>query len=97
MLGKATILDTVIHAAQKAWGVFHALFVANVQAFWAKIGHVRAMVERGNFESAALGILLKDERDILALETLCLDAYIFGCFQVCHELQQEGNFLWGKV
>jgi hypothetical protein len=60
-------------------------------------GDVSTLVEGSHFEGAARArrILLKNESDILALETLHLNTSIFSCFQVCCKLQYEGNFLGG--
>ena len=91
LLGKAALLDTIIHAAKHARGVLHALLVANMRASGADKGDVGTLVERGDLKGTARarGILLKDERDILAFEALCLDASIFSSFEVRRKLQQE--------
>ena len=70
-----------------------------MRASGANKGDMGALVECGDLEGAtsARGILFKDECDILAFEALCLDASIFSSFEVRRELQQEGNFLRGKV
>src|SRR2546421_11964616 len=83
LLGKAAILDAIVHAPEHARRVLHALLVADMRTTWANIGDIGPLVEGSYLKATARTRrgLLKNERDLLAFQTLTLNASIFRRFQ----------------
>jgi hypothetical protein len=98
-LAVAAVFDAVIHAAQHAGGVFHRLFMADLRAAWAEIGHLRALVERAHFEGAAGagGGFFKDQGDVFPDQGLLFASGFFGGLQLDGEVDQVLDLRRGVV
>jgi hypothetical protein len=68
-LRRATILDSIEHAAEHAGGVLERLLVADLGTGWIQVGDVGALVVAGYLErtTSAGGRLLENETDLLAV------------------------------
>jgi hypothetical protein len=84
LLGKATVLDAVVHTPQYARRVLHRLLVADLRPLRAEVSHVRPLVIGSHLEGAARARagLLEDESDVLAHQARPFVAAVLGRFQV---------------
>ena len=82
LLGKAAVLNSVVHASKHARSVLHGLLYADLASRRAKVRHVGALVVGGGFKGAAGagGSLFKDEGYVLALKARLFAACVFCLF-----------------
>ncbi len=99
LLGGAAVLDGVEGAAEDSRGVLHRLLVADLGAAGSEVGHVRALVLRGDLERGASPRrgLLEDQGDVLAGEARLLVAGVLRGLEVGGELEQEAQLVGGEV
>jgi hypothetical protein len=60
------VLNTVIHPAQHAGGIFNGFFMADLAAAWPEISDAGTLIKCGNFERASCPgrVFFEDERDV---------------------------------
>ncbi|MNZ90930.1 hypothetical protein D3C78_1099010 [compost metagenome] len=99
MLAVTAVLNTVIHPAQHAGGVFHRFLVANLAAARAEIGDLSTLIECGNFERASGtgGVFFEDERNVLALQMAGFLTLLLGLLQIGRKLQQRLKLRRGEI
>ena len=95
ILREAAIFDAVIHTAENARRVFHRLLLADLCSGRAEIGDVRALVVGGDLEagSGARRVLLEDQGDVLAPQSLFFVAAILGLLERGGEPQQKADLV----
>ena len=98
-LGKAAVLNSVVHTSKHARGVLHRLLYADLAARRAKIRHMGALVVGGGFKRAAGtgGSLFKDEGYVLALQARLFAACVFCLFELSGKVQEILDFLGAEV
>src|SRR5579863_10200927 len=78
---EAAIFNTIVQATKHPRRIFHRLFVPDVRTAGTDIGHMRSLFESCYFETTASArrIFLKDERKLLAFQTLHLSPGVLCC------------------
>ena len=99
LLGEATELDAVVHAAEHAGGVLDGLLLAHLRAARIEVGHAHAEVHGADLEGAAgaRGGLLEQQDDVLALEVAVRGARALEILEVAGELEQVLDLLGGEI
>ena len=80
-------------------GVADRLLFAELESGRVEVGHVGALVVRGNFKrtAGAGGCLLENEGDVFARESLRLGSGVLSVFQIGREREKEFNLVRGEV
>jgi hypothetical protein len=88
------VLNTVIHPAQHAGGIFNGFFMADLAAAWPEISDAGTLIKCGNFERASCPgrVFFEDERDVFSSQMLDFNTVFFIGFQSGRQLQQGGDF-----
>ena len=78
-LTMAAVLNTVIHPAQHAGGIFNGFFMADLAAAWPEISDAGTLIKCGNFERASCPgrVFFEDERDAFSSQMLDFNTVFF--------------------
>ena len=98
-LGGAAELDGVVHPPEHAGGVGHRLLVPELGARGIEVGHVGALVERGDLERARVrvDVFSKISAISLPVQSLGLGARVLGGLEGLRRAQQVPQLLWLEV